>query len=110
MALANRALDALNSRNISGLRAAVFVASAVQALLPLGLIVFIARHANPMGDGMEWVGMVPALFIAALTAAPGLIASIANRWLLAGLLWAIAGALLNLAFYAEIVSEIGHLA
>jgi hypothetical protein len=107
MALANRALDALNSRNISGLRAAVFVASAVQALLPLGLIVFIARHANPMGDGMEWV---PALFIAALTAAPGLIASIANRWLLAGLLWAIAGALLNLAFYAEIVSEIGHLA
>jgi hypothetical protein len=97
-------------QDMRGLRVVVFIASAVQALLPLGLIVFIARHANPMGDGMEWVGVVPALFIAALTAAPGLIASINNRWLIGGLLWAIAGALLNYVFYAEVWSELGHLA
>jgi len=111
MALAlKKAFDVLKARDVTGLRAAVFIVSAVQALLPLGLIVFIARHANPMGDGMEWVGVMPALFIAALTAGPGLIASVNNRWLIAGLLWAIAGALLNFAFYTEIVRELGHLA
>lgn len=106
---AKRLPDAPDRRNISGLRIVVFIMSAVQAVLPLGLIVFIARHANPMGDGMEWVGVVPALFLAALSGAPGLIASVSNRWLIAGLLWAIAGALLNYAFYAEVWSELSHL-
>jgi hypothetical protein len=105
---ANRLPDAPDRRNTSGPRIVVFILSAAQALLPLWLIVFIARHANPMGDGMEWVGMVPALLLAGLSATPGLILSISNRWLIGGLLWAIAGVLLNYAFYAEVVSELSH--
>jgi hypothetical protein len=98
----------LDGRHIPGLRLALFIVSAAQALLPFGLAVFIARHANPMGDGLEWVGMVPALFLAGLSAAPGLILSSLNRLLVPGALWAIAGALLNYAFYAEVVSELSH--
>jgi hypothetical protein len=58
---------------------------------------------------MEWVGMVPALFVAGLSAAPGLILSSINRLLILGALWAVAGVLLNYAFYTEVVSELSHL-
>jgi hypothetical protein len=98
----------LDGRNIPGLRIAVFIVSAAQALLPLGLIVYIARHANPMGDGMEWVAVVPALFLAGLSAAPALILSVINRLLILGALWVIAGTLVNLAFYTEIANEFSH--
>jgi hypothetical protein len=37
------------------LRAAIYVCVAVQVLLWLGLFLYIAQHANPKGDGMEWV-------------------------------------------------------
>ena len=103
-----KAFGVLDGRNISGLRAGIFIASAVQALLPAGLIFYIARNANPMGDGMEWVAMVPALFLAGLSAAPGLILSAINRLLIPGALWAVAGAILNLAFYTEVASELAH--
>jgi len=98
----------LDGRNIPGLRPAPFIVSAAQALLPLGLIVLIARHANPMGDGMEWVAMVPALFLAGLSAAPALLLSVSNRLLVPGALWAIAGAAVNFAFYTEIAREFSH--
>ncbi len=97
--------EGLNGQNIPGLRAGVFVVAAVQALLPVGLIVYIARNANPMGDGMEWVAVVPAQFIAGFFAAPGLILSSINRLLIVGALLSIAGALVSLAFYLEIASE-----
>ena len=98
----------LDGRDIPGLRLAVFVVSAAQALLPFGLIVYIARNANPMGDGMEWVAVIPALFLAGLSAAPALLLSIINRLLVPGALWAIAGAVVNLAFYTEITREFSH--
>jgi hypothetical protein len=98
----------LDGRNIRGLRLGVFIVSAAQALLPVGLIVYIARHANPMGDGMEWVALVPALLLAGLFAAPALLASVINRLLVPGALWAVAGAVLSLAFYAEIAREFSH--
>ena len=98
----------LDGRNISGLRLAVFIVSAAQALLPVGLMVYIARNANPMGDGMEWVAMVPAVFIAGLFAAPALLSSVFNRLLIPGALWAIAGAVVSLAFYTEIAREFSH--
>lgn len=101
-----KALDLLEGRTIQGLRAGLFVVSALQGLLPLGLIVYIARHANPKGDGMEWVAVVPALFIAGFFAAPGVILSIINRLLVFGALLAIAGVLVNFAFYTEIAREL----
>ena len=104
-----KARDVREEKNISALRVAVFIVAGVQALLPLGLIVFIARHADPRGDGMEWVGVFPALILAALFAIPPLIWSVHNRRLTLGLLVAIAGALVNLIFYMEVASELGHL-
>ncbi len=98
----------LDGRNIAGLRLAVLIGSAAQALLPVGLMVYIARNANPMGDGMEWVAMVPALFLAGLFAAPALLLSVINRLLIPGALWALAGAMLSLAFYIEIAREFSH--
>jgi hypothetical protein len=106
MALAlQKVFGALDGRNIPGLRATTFVAAALQALLPAGLIATIAHNANPLGDGMEWVAVVPAIFIACLFAAPALILSAINRLLVVGVLIAIAGALVNLAFYLEIARE-----
>jgi uncharacterized membrane protein len=107
MALAlQKVFDILEGRWIPGLRAAVFVVAAAQALLPLGLIVYIARNANPKGDGMEWVAVAPALFIAGFFAAPALILSRMNRLLIVAALLAIAGALVSYAFYAEITREL----
>ena len=103
-----KVLGLLNGRDIPGLRLAIFIVSAAQALLPVGLIFYIARNANPMGDGMEWVAMVPALFLAGLSAVPGLLSSVINRLLIPGALWAIAGAAVNLAFYTEIAREFSH--
>ena len=58
-----------------------------------------------MGDGMEWVAVVPALFIAGFFAVPGLILSTINRLLIVGSLLSITGALVSLAFYLEIARE-----
>jgi hypothetical protein len=101
----DKVFKALDGQHVRGLRAAVFVVAAVQALLPVGLIIYIARNANPMGDGMEWVAVVPALLIAAIFVAPALILSAINRLLIVGTLFAGVGILVNLAFYLEIASE-----
>ncbi len=100
-----KVFKALDGRQVLGLRAGVFIVAAAQALLPIGLIIYIVRHANPMGDGMEWVVVVPALFIAAIFVAPALILSAINRLLIIGALVAGVGVLVSLAFYLEIASE-----
>ena len=61
----------LDGRNISGLRRRVHRRGGAGAAAGRPHV-YIARNANPMGDGMEWVAVVPALFIAGLFAAPAL--------------------------------------
>jgi hypothetical protein len=100
-----KVLHVLDGRRVPGLRAGVFIAAAAQALLPVGLIVYIARHANPIGDGMEWVAVVPALLIVAIFVAPALILAMINRLLVVGAFFAGVGILVNLAFYVEIARE-----
>jgi hypothetical protein len=100
-----KALNILDGRHVRGLRSGVFIVAAAQALLPVGLIIYIARNANPLGDGMEWVAVVSALFIALFFVAPALILSAINRLLVFGALLAGAGVPVNLAFYVEIVRE-----
>jgi hypothetical protein len=100
-----KVFDFLDGRTIPGLRSGLLVVSVLQALLPLGLIFYIARHANPKGDGMEWVAMIPALFIAGFFAMPALILGAIKRLLIVGALLAIAGALVSFGFYTEIARE-----
>ena len=90
------------------LRTAIKLCIAAQALVYIFLYYNIWKHTHPMGDGMEWVAVVPALFLAGLSAAPGLLLSVINRLLIPGALWAVAGAILNLAFYTEVASELAH--
>jgi hypothetical protein len=100
-----KVFNALDGQHVRGLRAAVFIVAATQALLPAGLMIYIASNANPMGDGMEWVAIVPALLIAAIFVAPALILSAINRLLIVGATFAGIGILVNLVFYLEIASE-----
>ena len=51
---------------------AIILAVAVQALIYLYLYVYIFQRSNPMGDGMEWVAVMPATFVLAAGAGPAL--------------------------------------
>jgi hypothetical protein len=102
-------VQAIDGRQVRGLRAGVLIAAAVQAALPVGLYFYIDRNANPMGDGLEWIAMVQALFIFVVFVPPALILGAINRLLVIGALFAGAGALVSLAYYAEIAREFaGH--
>jgi hypothetical protein len=57
-------------RRSPGLRRLLYAAVAVQAALWIYLFVYIAQHANPKGDGMEWVGVMPGTMVFALGALP----------------------------------------
>jgi hypothetical protein len=59
-----------------------------------------------MGDGMEWVALVPATGILGLFVAPALIIGAINRLLILGALFAITGAVLNVLFFIEIAREL----
>ncbi len=54
------------------LRLLILGGIALQALIYLYLFVFIGRHANPMGDGLEWVAIVPATVILAAGMIPSI--------------------------------------
>ena len=65
----------------SRLRVVIDLATAAQLLLWVCLIAYIAWHANPRGDGMEWVAVAPATLILALGAGPGTEAvALADAW------------------------------
>lgn len=78
---------------------------ALQGLLLVYLFVYIGQHANPMGDGMEWVAVVPAIFLTAIGTLPALAVSAGKRLMPAAVLLACVGVLLNGAFFLEISSS-----
>ena len=105
MAAIKQIVHAIDGRQVRGLRAGVLIAAVVQAALPVGLYFYIDRNANPMGDGLEWIAMVPALFIFVVFVPPALILGAINRLLVIGALFAGAGALVSLAYYVQIARE-----
>jgi hypothetical protein len=96
---------AVDGRQVPGLRRWLVAGAAVQALLLVALYYYIGRHANPMGDGLEWAAFIPALLITATFIIPALLLGVINRLLTVGAALAGIGALLNLAFYFEIARE-----
>jgi len=68
----------------------------------------IAVNANPMGDGMEYVAIVPFGFIFLALVAPSFLLGVSGRMLPLGAALAIAGLVLNVLLFIEIASELTH--
>jgi len=102
----DQAIRAVNGWRFPGLRAAILIAGAAQVALWCYLWVFIAEHANPKGDGMEWVawGRQPAS--SGCSPRPALIIGAVNRLLILGALFAVIGAVLNVMVFTEIAQEL----
>jgi hypothetical protein len=66
---------------------------------------FIAVNANPMGDGFEFVAIVPFGLVFLALAAPSLSLGVRGRRLLLGAALAIAGLIVNVLLFIEIASE-----
>ncbi len=80
----------------------------LQALIYLYLYVFMYQHANPMGDGMEWVAVLPATAVLAYGTIPAILLCFSRRLLPAGVMVAVVGVVMNAAFLLEIVRELTH--
>jgi hypothetical protein len=101
---------AINDHRAKRLRVIIDLAVAVQALIFIGLFFYIAKHANPKGDGMEFVVTMPATFILVISVVPVLSFRREPRRLPLGVLIACVGVILNIAFFLEIVREFADIA
>jgi hypothetical protein len=68
----------------------------------------IAVNANPMGDGMEFVAIVPFGFIFLALVVPSLMLALRSRMLPFAATLAVAGLILNVLLFNEIASELTH--
>ena len=100
-------------RQAAARRAQLFVIAtkfciAVQLLIYAAVIVHIVQHADPTGDGMEWVGVMPGAVLLALGAAPAWTLSNLGRLLPLALVLAIAGVAIQAAYLLEVTRELAH--
>jgi hypothetical protein len=84
-------------------RATAMVLAAAEIVFWLYAFFYISRHANPLGDGLEWAAMVPLTIAALCLAFPALVLSPFPRavWIAAGL--AIAAALADIVIWAQVL-------
>jgi hypothetical protein len=94
-----------DERRVRRYRIAINIGIAIQVLLYLYLYVYIYQHSNPMGDGMEWVAIMPASFLLGVGAAPAYALSKRRRWLPLAIPLAAFGVVINVAFFLEIARE-----
>jgi hypothetical protein len=86
-------------------RLTAMVMAAAEIVFWLYAFFYISRHANPLGDGLEWAAMVPLTAIALCLAFPALVLSPFRRaaWISVGL--AILAALADLVVWMQILGE-----
>ena len=84
-------------------RVAALVAAAGEIVFWLYAFFYISRHANPLGDGLEWAAMVPLTLVALCLAFPALVLSPFRRaaWISAGL--AGAAAIADIVIWTQIL-------
>jgi hypothetical protein len=74
--------------------------------------IYIGRHANPRGDGMEWMAEVPMTMIVLFGVVPAVLLAIAGlwfRWLgIAGALFAAGALVADVVIWTEILGEFAH--
>ncbi len=90
-------------------RTAAFTAAGAETLLWLYSFRYIAIHANPRGDGMEWLAAVPVTGVFLVLVLPALIAAVIGCWLqraaqIAAVLAALA-AVLDTVVWVQIAAE-----
>ena len=68
----------------------------------------IAVNANPMGDGMEFVAIVPFGFVFLALVVPALLLGLRGRMLPLAAALAVVGLVLNVLLFIEIASELTH--
>jgi|SRR5947209_850304 len=87
-------------------RLAAMAFAAAEIVFWLYAFFYISRHANRLGDGLEWAGMVPLTIVALCLAFPALVLSPFRRaaWIAAGL--ASAAAIADIVIWAQILGEV----
>lgn len=89
------------------LRASVLFAVAAEIAFLVFLTVFIWNHADPMGDGMEMVGVSMAvIFIFLPFTLPALVLGKESRYLVVAALLAAVAAFLYFALWLEMLDEL----
>jgi hypothetical protein len=87
------------------LRASVLFATLVETAIIVLLPVFLLKHADPMGDGMEMVGVSVAFIFLPFTL-PALILAKERRHLVVAAFLAGLAAVLYFAFWLEALDEL----
>lgn len=90
------------------LRTAVLFAAAAEALFIIFLTVFLFNHANPMGDGMEMVGVGAAvMYIFLPFSLPAFLLAKNGRWLIFAAFLAGLAAVLMFLLWLQLLDEMG---
>jgi hypothetical protein len=84
----------------------VIVVAGAQTLYWLYTFRLIFVNANPLGDGFEFVAVVPFGFVFLALVAPSLLLGATGRMLPLGVVLAFAGLILNVLLFIEIASEL----
>jgi hypothetical protein len=84
----------------------VIVAAGAQTLYWLYTFRLIFVNANPLGDGFEFVAIVPFGLVFLALVAPSLLLGVAGRMLPLSVILALTGLILNVLLFIEIASEL----
>ncbi len=91
---------------------AVLAAATAETLFWLYTFTYIASHANPRGDGMEWLAAVPMTIIFLAGTVPALILGVVGRWFawatIAAAVFAVIAAAADVIVWTEILGEFAH--
>ena len=87
-------------------RLAAIAMAAAEIVFWLYTFFYISRHANPLGDGLEWAAMAPLTGIALFLAFPALVLSPFRRaaWVAAG--FALVAAIADVIIWTQILGEL----
>lgn len=91
------------------LRLIVFAVVGAEVLFWLYTFYYIDRHANPLGDGLEWMGEVPLTGIVLMLVLPALILVVIGHWFPVAaklaLLLAAAALIADVVVWTELLGE-----
>ena len=96
------------SRGDKRLQASVLFAVAVHSLFIIFFTVFLFKHADPMGDGMEMVGVsIAFMFIFLPFSLPAYLIAKGGRFLILAALLALIASFLYFGLWLEFLDELG---
>jgi hypothetical protein len=88
------------------LRMAALTVAAAEAVFWVYSIIYVIRHANPMGDGMELVAIMPLSVLFGALTLPALLLARGGRWIKTSVAFALASGVANFLLWQEILYEL----